>query len=90
MEDKQNNEGVLQMDKVIHAIEQPRGQTGPYIKEKEELPLRQIIAGINSEWQAVNDQEKNRTILTTRLWTGEMMNWARIQMKMWVEKEERT
>eukprot|EP00965_Chrysotila_dentata_P193916 6176041-Pleurochrysis_carterae.AAC.1 len=68
MEDKQNNEGVIQMDKAIHAIEQPRGQMDPNIKEKEELALRQIIAGINPEWQEVsNEQEKNRTILTMSL-----------------------
>eukprot|EP00965_Chrysotila_dentata_P115878 3830478-Pleurochrysis_carterae.AAC.1 len=36
----------------------------------------------------VNQQEKNRTILTMRLWTtGEMMNGARIQMELWVEKK---
>eukprot|EP00965_Chrysotila_dentata_P091676 3026408-Pleurochrysis_carterae.AAC.1 len=55
-------------------------------KEKEELTLRQIIASIILEWQKVNETEKYNRILTMRLWTGEMMNWARTQTTMWLEK----
>eukprot|EP00965_Chrysotila_dentata_P261083 6214132-Pleurochrysis_carterae.AAC.3 len=45
-----------------------------------------MISGIILEWQEANDKEKKGTISTMKLWTGEMMNRARIQMKTWIER----
>eukprot|EP00965_Chrysotila_dentata_P255082 6212094-Pleurochrysis_carterae.AAC.1 len=45
-----------------------------------------MISGIIPEWKEVNDREKEGTIALMALWTGEMMNRARIQMKVWIGK----
>eukprot|EP00965_Chrysotila_dentata_P098941 3272439-Pleurochrysis_carterae.AAC.1 len=91
MSDKHNDEGVIEAERALHAIERPRKHTSPRIKEEEELALRQMISGMTipeCEWQAAdNNKEKKGTITAMRLWTGVMMNWARIQMKMWTEKK---
>eukprot|EP00965_Chrysotila_dentata_P143642 4746298-Pleurochrysis_carterae.AAC.1 len=67
-------------------MERPRRHMSLNIKE-EELALRQMISGTIPEWQEANDKEKKGTIVTMKLWTGEMMNWARIQMKTRIEKK---
>eukprot|EP00965_Chrysotila_dentata_P248311 6208267-Pleurochrysis_carterae.AAC.1 len=72
MNDKQNyDEGVIQTDKAIHAIEQPRRHMNPKIKKEEELAVSQMISGIILEWQEANDKEKTKTITMLRLWTEE-------------------
>eukprot|EP00965_Chrysotila_dentata_P237752 6202101-Pleurochrysis_carterae.AAC.4 len=57
MEDKQNSEGVVQADKAIQAIERPRRQSNPKIKEEEELALREMISGIVPEWKEAKDNK---------------------------------
>eukprot|EP00965_Chrysotila_dentata_P169492 5596225-Pleurochrysis_carterae.AAC.1 len=57
------------------------------LKEEEELALRQTISGIIPERQEHNDREKKGTIAMMKLWTGEMMNRARVHMKVWVGKK---
>eukprot|EP00965_Chrysotila_dentata_P010992 357642-Pleurochrysis_carterae.AAC.1 len=44
-------------------------------------PEAQRAGGISTK---INDIRKKRVIALLRSWTGEMMNWARIQMKTWV------
>eukprot|EP00965_Chrysotila_dentata_P210573 6185972-Pleurochrysis_carterae.AAC.1 len=46
-----------------------------------------MISGIIPEWQEADDKDKKKTIATMRSWTGEMMNRAGIQMKMWIERK---
>eukprot|EP00965_Chrysotila_dentata_P038152 1267937-Pleurochrysis_carterae.AAC.1 len=46
-----------------------------------------MISGIIPEWLETDYREKMRTIMAMRLWTGVMMNGARIQMKMWMGKK---
>eukprot|EP00965_Chrysotila_dentata_P143155 4730120-Pleurochrysis_carterae.AAC.1 len=58
MSDKNNNEGVEQADNALRALERPRRQTDPRIKEKEELALGQMISGIIPEWQEADDKKK--------------------------------
>eukprot|EP00965_Chrysotila_dentata_P035190 1170856-Pleurochrysis_carterae.AAC.1 len=72
----------MQADKALHAMEWPRRQVNSGTREGEELALRQMISGIIiPEWQEADKKKKNETIAMMRLWTGAMMNWARIQMK---------
>eukprot|EP00965_Chrysotila_dentata_P198411 6178769-Pleurochrysis_carterae.AAC.1 len=87
MNDKHNNEGVIQADLALHAMQRHRRHMNPKIKEEEELALRQMISGIIPEWQEASDIEKKGTIVAMRLWTGELMNKARIQIRMWIEKK---
>eukprot|EP00965_Chrysotila_dentata_P245282 6206462-Pleurochrysis_carterae.AAC.2 len=81
MIDINNNEGVEQTDIALRALEWPRRQTDPRLKEEEELALKQVISGIIPDWQETDTKRKKGVIALFRLWTGEMMNWARIQMK---------
>eukprot|EP00965_Chrysotila_dentata_P194525 6176418-Pleurochrysis_carterae.AAC.5 len=82
MRDKHNSAGVIQADKTLSALEQPGRQADQNVREDEELALRQMISGIIPEWQEVSDNKGKRgTIEIMKLWTGDMMNWARIQMK---------
>eukprot|EP00965_Chrysotila_dentata_P060227 1996893-Pleurochrysis_carterae.AAC.1 len=46
-----------------------------------------LISGIIPEWQEASDKEKRGTIEIMKLWTGDLMNSARIQMKNWVGKK---
>eukprot|EP00965_Chrysotila_dentata_P177699 5869859-Pleurochrysis_carterae.AAC.1 len=46
-----------------------------------------MISGIIPEWQEVNDKDKRGTVEIMKLWTGYLMNLARLQMKNWVEKK---
>eukprot|EP00965_Chrysotila_dentata_P211725 6186610-Pleurochrysis_carterae.AAC.1 len=88
MEDEQSNEGVTQAERaIIKALARPRRHSSPKIKEEEELALRQMISGIMPEWKEEKDVEKKGTVATMSLWTGELMNWARTQMKRWIEKK---
>eukprot|EP00965_Chrysotila_dentata_P217285 6189899-Pleurochrysis_carterae.AAC.2 len=90
MSDKLNDEGAKQAERALKAMERPRKHTNTRIKEEEELALRQMIsAGIIPEWQEADNKEKKGTIMTMRLWTGVLMNWARIQMKTWIEGKNR-
>eukprot|EP00965_Chrysotila_dentata_P189086 6173136-Pleurochrysis_carterae.AAC.1 len=57
------------------------------INEEEELALRQVISGIIPEWQETDHREKKGIIMAMGLWTGAMMNGARVQMKLWMEKK---
>eukprot|EP00965_Chrysotila_dentata_P106407 3514381-Pleurochrysis_carterae.AAC.1 len=45
MRDKHNSAGVLQADKALRALEQPRRQTTQEAREDEEQALRQMITG---------------------------------------------
>eukprot|EP00965_Chrysotila_dentata_P163486 5398335-Pleurochrysis_carterae.AAC.1 len=85
--DKRSSAGVIQADKAIRALEQPRRQVNQSVREDEEQALRQMISGIIPEWQEVNDKDKRGSIETMKLWTGDLMNSARIQMKTWMEKK---
>eukprot|EP00965_Chrysotila_dentata_P218202 6190454-Pleurochrysis_carterae.AAC.1 len=84
MSDINNNEGVEQTDKALRALEKPRRQTDPRIKEEEELALKQTISGTIPEWQEVDDKKEKGVIAMLTSWTGEMMHLARIQMKTWI------
>eukprot|EP00965_Chrysotila_dentata_P187571 6172227-Pleurochrysis_carterae.AAC.5 len=84
MNDINNNEGAEPATKALRALEWPRRQTDPRLKEEEELALKQIISGIIPEWQDTDDKRKKGVIALLRSWTAEMMNSARIQMKTWV------
>eukprot|EP00965_Chrysotila_dentata_P200734 6180140-Pleurochrysis_carterae.AAC.4 len=75
------------MDKASRASEQPRRHTNPEVRKEEEQALQQIISGIIPEWQEANDKEKRGTIEIMKLWTEDMMNRARIQLKNWMEKK---
>eukprot|EP00965_Chrysotila_dentata_P105815 3495398-Pleurochrysis_carterae.AAC.1 len=46
-----------------------------------------MISGIIREWQETSDKGKRGTIDIMKLWTGDMMNWARIQMKKCMDKK---
>eukprot|EP00965_Chrysotila_dentata_P133996 4431330-Pleurochrysis_carterae.AAC.1 len=89
MRDKHNRAGVIQADKAIRALEQPRRQTSQEAREDEEQALRQMITGIIPEWQEDNDKGKRSTIEIMKLWTGDLMNLARIQMKKWMGERNR-
>eukprot|EP00965_Chrysotila_dentata_P217388 6189957-Pleurochrysis_carterae.AAC.1 len=86
MSDKFNSDGVIQANKAIRALGQPSSQTNP---EDETLALRQIISGMIPEWQEVDEKEKKGTIENMKLWTGDMMNWARIHTnhEKWTQKK---
>eukprot|EP00965_Chrysotila_dentata_P181348 5985635-Pleurochrysis_carterae.AAC.2 len=45
MNDINNSEGVEQVDKAFGALERPRSQMDPQIREEEETALKQMIAG---------------------------------------------
>eukprot|EP00965_Chrysotila_dentata_P136162 4501698-Pleurochrysis_carterae.AAC.1 len=89
MRDKHNSAGVLQADKALRAVEQPRRQTTQEAREEEEQALRQMITGIIPEWQEDSDKGKRSTIQIMKLWTGDLMNLARIQMKNWIEEKNK-
>eukprot|EP00965_Chrysotila_dentata_P237685 6202055-Pleurochrysis_carterae.AAC.1 len=82
--DINNTDGVGQADKALQAMQQPRRKSDPRIKEEEELALRQMMSGITPEWQEEDKKHKKGTIAVMGLWTGEMMNWARTHMKIWI------
>eukprot|EP00965_Chrysotila_dentata_P057444 1905592-Pleurochrysis_carterae.AAC.1 len=84
MSDINNSEGVEQATKALCASEWPRKQTDLRLKEEEELALKQMISGIIPEWRDTDNKRKKGVIALLRSWMGEMMNWARIQMKTWV------
>eukprot|EP00965_Chrysotila_dentata_P263050 6214744-Pleurochrysis_carterae.AAC.2 len=84
MSDINNREGVEQANKALRALERPRRQTDPRLKEEEELTLKQMISGIIPEWRDTDNKRKKGVIALLGSWTGEMMNWARIQMKTWI------
>eukprot|EP00965_Chrysotila_dentata_P011593 379276-Pleurochrysis_carterae.AAC.1 len=84
MNDINNSEGVEQASKALRALERPRRQTEQRLKEEEELALKQIIAGIIPEWHDVNDRRKEGVVAMLKIWTAEMMNLARTQMKTWI------
>eukprot|EP00965_Chrysotila_dentata_P049454 1639635-Pleurochrysis_carterae.AAC.1 len=77
MSDTQNEKGGIQAEKAIQAIERFRGHKNRKVEEEEELALRQMISGIIPEWQQANDTKKKWAVVTMRLWTGELMSWAR-------------
>eukprot|EP00965_Chrysotila_dentata_P101796 3360663-Pleurochrysis_carterae.AAC.1 len=79
------NEGVIQVNKAIRSMELSGRQTNLSTKEEAELALRQLVSGIIPEWKEENEEEKKGAITIMKLWTGKMMNFARIQMKMWTE-----
>eukprot|EP00965_Chrysotila_dentata_P169491 5596167-Pleurochrysis_carterae.AAC.2 len=85
--DKHNSAGVIQAEKALRALEQPRIQATQNVRENEEQALRQMVTGIIPEWQEVNDEGKGSTIEIMKLWTGDMVNLARVQMKNWMEKK---
>eukprot|EP00965_Chrysotila_dentata_P131702 4354676-Pleurochrysis_carterae.AAC.1 len=84
MSDINNSEGVEQATKVLRALEWPRRQMELRLKEEEELALKQMISGIIPEWRDTNSRRKKGVMALLRSWTGEMMNWARTQMKTWI------
>eukprot|EP00965_Chrysotila_dentata_P082718 2729380-Pleurochrysis_carterae.AAC.1 len=84
MNDINNHEGVEQTNKALAALEWPRRQTDQRLKEEEELALKQTMSGIIPEWSNTDVKRKKGVIALLRLWTGEMMNCARIQMKTWI------
>eukprot|EP00965_Chrysotila_dentata_P045972 1527741-Pleurochrysis_carterae.AAC.1 len=43
-----------------------------------------MISGIIPEWQETDNKRKIGVIALFRRWTGDMMNWARIQIKTWI------
>eukprot|EP00965_Chrysotila_dentata_P189257 6173221-Pleurochrysis_carterae.AAC.2 len=43
-----------------------------------------MISGIIPEWCDTNNRREKGFIALLTSWTGEMMNWARIQMKTWM------
>eukprot|EP00965_Chrysotila_dentata_P074657 2466341-Pleurochrysis_carterae.AAC.1 len=83
MDEINNTEGVRLVTKARSALEWPRRQTEQRLKEEEELALKQIISGIIPEWDTTDNKRKKGVIALLRLWTGELMNCARIQMKTW-------
>eukprot|EP00965_Chrysotila_dentata_P242847 6205085-Pleurochrysis_carterae.AAC.1 len=46
-----------------------------------------MISGIIPEWRDTDDKRGKGVLALLRSWTGEMMNWAIIQMKTWVSKK---
>eukprot|EP00965_Chrysotila_dentata_P162790 5375912-Pleurochrysis_carterae.AAC.3 len=87
MNDIKHREGADQILKASRALEQPRRQTDQRLKEEEELALKQVISGIIPEWRNADYKRKKGVIALLGTWTGEMMNWARMQMKEWVIKK---
>eukprot|EP00965_Chrysotila_dentata_P107756 3559106-Pleurochrysis_carterae.AAC.1 len=51
--------------------------------------MRQLISGLIPEWQEENEKEEKETTTIPKPWTGKMMNWARIQMKMWTGRKNK-
>eukprot|EP00965_Chrysotila_dentata_P075553 2495409-Pleurochrysis_carterae.AAC.1 len=82
-----HNEGVEQANKALSALEWPRRQTDQRLKEEEESALKEMISGIIPEWNNTDNKREKGVIALLRLWTGEMMNCARIQMKTWITKK---
>eukprot|EP00965_Chrysotila_dentata_P048165 1597290-Pleurochrysis_carterae.AAC.1 len=58
MSDVNNSEGVEQATKALCALEQPRRQMDPRLKEQEELALKQMIPGIIPEWRDTDNKRK--------------------------------
>eukprot|EP00965_Chrysotila_dentata_P172982 5708927-Pleurochrysis_carterae.AAC.1 len=87
MRDKHNIAGVLQVDKALRTLVQPGRQAIQNVSEDEELALRQMISGIIPEWKEASEKGKRDTIKIMKLWTGDMMNWARVHMKNWTNKK---
>eukprot|EP00965_Chrysotila_dentata_P147929 4883130-Pleurochrysis_carterae.AAC.1 len=56
MSDMNNSEGVEQTDKALRALERPRRQTDPRLKEEGELALKQVISGIIPEWREADNK----------------------------------
>eukprot|EP00965_Chrysotila_dentata_P013361 442384-Pleurochrysis_carterae.AAC.1 len=83
----QNKKEEIQAEKAMQAIQQARGHKDRKDREEEELALKQMISGIIPEWQHVDDNKKKGAIVMMRSWTGELMNHARIHMKVWIEKK---
>eukprot|EP00965_Chrysotila_dentata_P167834 5542472-Pleurochrysis_carterae.AAC.1 len=81
MNDINNSEGAEQASKALRALERPRRQTDLRLKEEEESALKLMISGIIPEWRETDMKRKKGVIALLGSWTGEMMNWARIQMK---------
>eukprot|EP00965_Chrysotila_dentata_P089884 2966922-Pleurochrysis_carterae.AAC.1 len=71
MSDKHNSAGVIQADKALRALEQPRRQVNQNVREDEEPALRQMISGIIPEWQEASDTKKRGTVGIMKLWTGD-------------------
>eukprot|EP00965_Chrysotila_dentata_P223155 6193409-Pleurochrysis_carterae.AAC.3 len=84
MNDINNSEGVEQAVKALGALERPRRQTDPKIREENELALKQMVAGLIPEWQEADQKREKGVIALLRTWTREMMNCARMQMKTWI------
>eukprot|EP00965_Chrysotila_dentata_P167953 5545712-Pleurochrysis_carterae.AAC.1 len=87
MNNVNNNEGVEQATKALSALEWPRRQTDQRLKEEEELALKQMISGITPEWNSTGNKKKKGVITLLRIWMGEMMNCAIIQMNSWIAKK---
>eukprot|EP00965_Chrysotila_dentata_P237372 6201866-Pleurochrysis_carterae.AAC.1 len=87
MMDTKNRKGEIQAEKALQAIQWPRGHKDRKVMEEEELASRQMISGIMPEWQQVEDTQKKGAVVMMKLWTGELMNWARTHMKIWIEKK---
>eukprot|EP00965_Chrysotila_dentata_P164151 5419618-Pleurochrysis_carterae.AAC.1 len=66
MNDIHNSEGVEQATKALRALEWPRRQTDPRLKEVEELALKQMIAGIIPEWQDRDNKRRKGVISLLR------------------------
>eukprot|EP00965_Chrysotila_dentata_P196831 6177834-Pleurochrysis_carterae.AAC.1 len=62
-------EGVEQTDRALRALEPPRRQTDPRLKEEEELALKQVISSIIPEWQETDNKWKKGVIALFRLET---------------------
>eukprot|EP00965_Chrysotila_dentata_P195733 6177151-Pleurochrysis_carterae.AAC.1 len=86
MHDTQNEKREIQAEKAIQAIQHARGHKDKMDREEEELALKQMISGIIPEWQLADDNKKG-AIEIMGSWTGELMNHARIHMKIWLEKK---
>eukprot|EP00965_Chrysotila_dentata_P147928 4883129-Pleurochrysis_carterae.AAC.1 len=56
MSDITNSEGVEQTDKALRALERPRRQTDPRLKEEEELALKQVISRIIPGWREADNK----------------------------------
>eukprot|EP00965_Chrysotila_dentata_P217036 6189738-Pleurochrysis_carterae.AAC.2 len=84
MRDMNNNEGAEQASKALSALDWPRRQMDPSLRKEEEVALKQMISGIIPEWCDTNNNRKKGVIALFTSWTGEMMNYARIQMKTWI------
>eukprot|EP00965_Chrysotila_dentata_P254780 6211989-Pleurochrysis_carterae.AAC.4 len=64
MRDKHNNEGVIQAEKALRALENTGGkQTNQGVREDEERALKQMISGIIPDWQETSDKGKRGTIV---------------------------